>query len=204
MPTIKRDNKGRFLKGFVSPKKIGADLNCLICNKSFHIKPSAIKKGQGRYCSMLCRNIAFKGQHHSKNTEFKKGSFARLGIRHTEKSKQKMSISRKGKRMGKLNNRWKGGITPINHKIRTSAEFLNWAKTIKERDNFECQICGKVGIFLHSNHIKKFCDYPELRFDLKNGITICRDCDNKWVKFHEEQWESYFNFNLMVRGVIYG
>lgn len=55
---------------------------------------------------------------------------------------------------------------------------------------------------MRANHIKKFADYPELRLVVNNGITICEDCDYKFVFNHEEEWESYFNFNLTARGFL--
>ena len=47
--------------------------------------------------------------------------------------------------------------------------------------------------------LKRFIDFPDLRFDIENGITICDRCDNKLVKRREEEWESYFYFNLETR-----
>ncbi|MCR4285073.1 MAG: hypothetical protein NUV97_03470 [archaeon] len=94
------------------------------------------------------------------------------------------------------------GITSQIQKIRNSSEMQKWSRLIKERDNFKCQICEIRGGNLRSNHIKLFSEYPKLRFELTNGITICKDCDIKWVRRHEKEWESYFNFNLMTRGII--
>ena len=37
-------------------------------------------------------------------------------------------------------------------------------------------VCGNVGGYLNAHHIKKFSEYPELRFELSNGMTMCRDC----------------------------
>ena len=55
---------------------------------------------------------------------------------------------------------------------------------------------------LRANHIKKFSDHPELRLEPTNGITICEGCDIERVFHHEENWESYFDFNLATRGFL--
>ena len=93
---------------------------------------------------------------------------------------------------------WKGGVTPENEKVRKSTEYKLWRNHIYERDGYECQICGELGGVLHANHIKKFADYPELRLEASNGITLCKSC-HKLVTRHETEWENYFNFNLMTR-----
>jgi len=101
---------------------------------------------------------------------------------------------------GKKNHMWKGGITPINKKIRRSLEFKFWREAVFMRDNYTCQICGERGGTLHPNHIKKFSDYPKLRFKTLNGITLCEGCHVGLVNNHERNWRSYFNFNLETRG----
>lgn len=85
------------------------------------------------------------------------------------------------------------------NQIRRSFEYIQWQKAVYKRDNYTCQICGSTNK-LRANHIKRFSEYPELRFVVRNGIVICSVCDFRWVLKRENEWESYFNFNLESRG----
>jgi hypothetical protein len=79
---------------------------------------------------------------------------------------------------------WKGGITPINVKIRTSVEAILWRKSVYERDKYTCQKCAKVGNKLRAHHINNFADFPELRFAIDNGITLCNNCHKGFHKIY--------------------
>lgn len=80
---------------------------------------------------------------------------------------------------GEKNNMWKGGITPINEKVRKTLKYKLWREAIFKRDNWTCQICSQIGGKLNADHIKPFAYYPELRFELSNGRTLCVDCHRK-------------------------
>jgi len=110
-----------------------------------------------------------------------KGRKPFLGKKHSEETKKKISLSRIGKTAKENNPNWKGGITPINQQIRTSTEYIWWRKSVFERDNYTCVWCGaRCGngkqVILHADHIKPFALYPELRFAIDNGRTLCIDC----------------------------
>lgn len=51
---------------------------------------------------------------------------------------------------------------------------VQWAKSVKARDNNKCVICGAPGI--HAHHILYSDYFPELRNDINNGVTVCRLC----------------------------
>lgn len=52
-------------------------------------------------------------------------------------------------------------------------EYIFWAKAVKKRDNYTCQICKKRGVPIHSHHLNSWQDFPELRYELSNGVCIC-------------------------------
>lgn len=69
-------------------------------------------------------------------------------------------------------------------KIRQSAKYKSWRTLVFERDNYICQFCGiKNGlgktIYFHADHIKPFALYPEKRFEVSNGRTLCVSCHKK-------------------------
>ena len=117
---------------------------------------------------------------------------ANRGKKRTEKSKKKISNALKGKKapnrkywlnkkrlnmVGKKHWFWKGGITPINFRIRNSLEYKIWRRAVFERDGYVCVWGGKEhGNKLQAHHIKPFAYFPELRFDANNGRTLCRQC----------------------------
>ncbi len=79
---------------------------------------------------------------------------------------------------------WKGGITPINQSIRSSLEYRLWREAVFARDNWTCVWCGQrsgngIKIILNADHIQKFAYFPELRFAIDNGRTLCKECHYK-------------------------
>lgn len=51
-----------------------------------------------------------------------------------------------------------------------------WQQAVLNRDGSTCQKCGATGVELHAHHIQSYKDFPELRFDLANGLTLCFRC----------------------------
>lgn len=90
--------------------------------------------------------------------------------------RQKLAEARCGKYSGENHPNWQGGITPENFKIRNSEGFQEWRMRVFVRDNWTCRECGKRSVKLHAHHIKSFAKHQELRFDLENGITLCKPC----------------------------
>lgn len=128
---------------------------------------------------------------------------SRLGIPNSEEQKLKISRSLKGIRhsdeairrraqTNKENHDRNGRKTPIAQLIRSSVEYKLWRASVFERDNYTCRFCGLVGgwdkdkrakTILNADHIKPFAHYPELRFAIDNGRTLCLECHQKTDTF---------------------
>jgi 5-methylcytosine-specific restriction endonuclease McrA len=74
---------------------------------------------------------------------------------------------------------WRGGVTPKNIIIRNSFKMKQWRADVFKRDDFTCVLCGKHGDRLNADHIKPFSRFPDLRFDVSNGRTLCVPCHRK-------------------------
>ena len=63
-------------------------------------------------------------------------------------------------------------------------KYSVWAARVKERDG-KCVHCGSSNK-LHAHHLKGWDEFPDLRYDLTNGISLCSSCHKKE---HQTIWE---------------
>ena len=110
----------------------------------------------------------WKGREIPKESK-EKMSKTRRGRRFTLQHRQNLSASLKLARPRK-------GLTHELDLIRTSFEYRLWRKAVFERDNYTCIWCKQRGVELNADHIKPFRHYPELRFAIDNGRTLCVAC----------------------------
>ena len=72
---------------------------------------------------------------------------------------------------------WKGGTYGTErHRDMGRQEYKQWRSGVFKRDNWTCQTCRARGGYLEAHHIKSWKDYPELRYDVANGVTLCLPC----------------------------
>lgn len=149
----------------------------------------------------------WKGKHHSEETK-KKMSISKKGINKgiklSEEHKQKISKARleRKKKLGYINSpetrkkisgsnhhNWRGGLSPY---PKGWTDTLR--KSIRQRDNYVCQICGMrqdklKGMFkkLDVHHI----DYNKDNLNPNNLITLCQKCHMK-TNYKRRYWKKYF------------
>ena len=132
--------------------------------------------------------LANKGKKrgpHSEETKEKMRQKA-IGRKPSIETRLKMGLSRRGNK----HCNWKGGVTKEYQIIRGSIEYKLWRETVFKRDKWTCVWCGyrskgSAPTDIHADHIKPFALYPELRFCIDNGRTLCIPC--------HKTTESYLN-----------
>jgi predicted restriction endonuclease len=71
-------------------------------------------------------------------------------------------------------------------------EYKKWRKNVYARDNHQCQWPGcSIKKKLNAHHIKTWADYPGLRFNIHNGITLCY-LHHKLIRGMESAYEAVF------------
>jgi hypothetical protein len=51
-----------------------------------------------------------------------------------------------------------------------------WRNSVLDRDNHVCQMCQSSDKELHAHHVYPKIDFPELRYDSRNGVCLCFVC----------------------------
>ena len=58
---------------------------------------------------------------------------------------------------------------------RTGEQYKKWVKNIRNKYDNKCDICGNSKMLV-AHHLVNWLSHPELRFDINNGICLCRQC----------------------------
>jgi hypothetical protein len=151
-------------------------------NTRFKKGHSDLVSPEARRRASIKTALKLKGKKLSKE-HIEKLIKSHIGYKMPKNQKDKISKFNKGKHSGIKSNFWKGGITPINIKIRASLEVRYWRKAVLERDNFTCQKYGINGGEIVAHHINNFADFPELRSAIDNGITLSKKAH---IEFHKK------------------
>lgn len=134
---------------------------------------------KGRKLSEYHRNRISEGRKGMKFSEehSRNNALARIGMKQSEETRRRKSKSTRGEKSAK----WRGGLTAIQYTIRHSLEYKLWREAVFERDEWTCVLCGAHNgqgktVILNADHIKPFALYPDLRFEISNGRTLCVPC----------------------------
>jgi len=84
---------------------------------------------------------------------------------------------------------WKGGIR-TKRTERLTLEYREWRRKIFKQDNYTCCKCHENSNRLEAHHILSWKENNELRYDISNGITLCKDCHRK---FHSKYGKTTAN-----------
>ena len=153
--------------------------NCLCsCGTEKKVQAQALMSGMTKTCGCAKRLPRTDLQKQIVS----RGLRARGKGRISEETRRKLSEGHKGEK----SYLWRGGITPINKALRSSLEYRQWRDAVFQRDGYLCVDCGDGG-YLEAHHIKAFADYPDLRFDLTNGKTLCIKCHAKTDNYKKKR-----------------
>lgn len=169
---------------------------CDICDKEFYRRPAELKKFKYQCCrehrselykrhpEIVKKNLS-KGQGWNRGMSRLNGDELSYGKPRSEITKSKISQ----KLMGRMfSEKHKTAIS--NSRIELFDKrgrvgrhdrgymFARWKRAVYKRDHRTCQKCQSKEK-LRAHHILSWKDYPELRFELSNGITLCKSCHDK-------------------------
>lgn len=183
-----RNEKGQFIKGHIHPDYVIEIIRKTNLGRHHSIetkkKMSEVRKGK-KPSKKARKKMSDSGKDKVFSDKHKKAISKRVKELWSEPEyRAKMKASNYHKNIGDKSHLWKGGITSENMIIRSRSDYKEWRKKVFERDNYTCVWCGvKSGngkaIILHADHIKSFAYHPELRFEISNGRTLCKECHKK-------------------------
>lgn len=163
---------------------------CLICGSDFKVIPARLETA--KYCSYAClgksKALTNSGEKHKNFVSgvVREKNCQHCGVLFQPRKKEPLSTF--------LNRKFccrahadEGGFrfTGENHpnynpdadrRKNRGHEFYTWADAVKARDGMRCMKCGATDVEVQAHHIKSWNLFPELRYDVSNGVTVCAPC----------------------------
>lgn len=187
------------------PIKLGQLITCLNCGTEFR---TGRKHRKGvKYCSRDCWKIHWKGENthmfgkdnltdkgRERLSKLHEGNTHALGNKLTKETKEKMSKSKSGDKHWN----WKIDRSQVLlDKERGGPLHKQWSHNVKNRDGWNCRISdqncqGKVV----AHHILPWSTFPDLRYKLNNGITLCHSHHPR-KREDERKLSPYFQSMIM-------
>ena len=167
---------------------------CTTCKQEKELEKfikSEVYKGTQYYrhkCKECLNKILRKG---TLNTgRFQKGTNHWVGRKHTEESKKKIGEVQKGRKQSPetIEKRRQKHLGQRRKETRhASRKYWEWRDAVKEKDNWKCQHCGcEEKKKLHAHHIIAWNVDESKRFDIENGMTLCKHCHAKEETKHKK------------------
>jgi len=98
-----------------------------------------------------------------------------LGKKRSLETRLKQSLSMRGDK----NHNFIDGKMRDGKKHYYDIRWKVWRDCVFKRDKWTCQDCGKVGGKIEPHHIKSWTYFPQSRYEVSNGLTLCKLCHKK-------------------------
>lgn len=84
----------------------------------------------------------------------------------------KINIARKKK---ENHPRWISTLSNKERDRRRDTRHKEWSAAVLKRASYKCEICLSKGE-LHAHHLDGYREFPSKRYDLENGVCLCKNC----------------------------
>ncbi len=126
-------------------------------------------------------------------------------IKETQRTKQYRVKSREAKLgekngmydvLGENHPRWNLSRTD-EQRIKERKTHLDgrFRKAVLKRDNRTCQCCGHSYDIMIVHHLDSYTTFPNARYEVENGVTLCEYCH---IKYHKTYDATKEQFNLFL------
>jgi hypothetical protein len=163
--------------------------------------PSHVKNTSLHWlCSCECGNaVTISADSLRKALIGGKGKGARsCGCFNRESASQRMTRE--------LNPNWRSDWTDQQRKENTAPRrtkgYIKWCRSVYRKDNFTCGACGRRGGVLHAHHLEGWGTNKTVRYEISNGITLCKKCHRKFHKSYGLGNNNTAQFTEFVKGLL--
>ena len=90
---------------------------------------------------------------------------------------------------------------------RDLPQYRDWRKAVYEKDDYTCQCCGKKSGVLHAHHLNGWNWCLEERFNINNGVTLCKEHHREFHSIYgsgnntKDQFEEWLQNKLNEKDV---